>query len=242
MKNRQDDFAKAIFEGITGEKAKESDDVGQTVMELKGSIFVQEIEPKDFKIVVVDKAKKDIKLDKYFNLGFFATEKSGKTIPVGNLASDGKIIANAKENPSWVNLAKHKLATIYTAERGVSKEVGCYITKTDDLNNIPNFKTAISGIPIIIGGKKVSLDEIKAEGYFGNELYDTWHGFLGIRHNKLCHVAMKCDFDEMCWALVALGIYDAIKLDGGGSFIEKDGKILEATAENRRIHNVGTWV
>ena len=46
----------------------------------------------------------------------------------------------------------------------------------------------------------------------------------------------------MCWALVALGIYDAIKLDGGGSFILKNGKILEETNENRRIHNIGVWM
>ena len=52
---------------------------------------------------------------------------------------------------------------------------------------------------------------------------------------------MKCDFGKMCWALVALGIYDAIKLDGGGSFILKNGEIIKATGENRRIHNVGIW-
>ena len=52
---------------------------------------------------------------------------------------------------------------------------------------------------------------------------------------------MKCGFDEMCWALVAFGIYDAVKLDGGGSFILKNGKELEGTTENRRIHNVGVW-
>ena len=60
-------------------------------------------------------------------------------------------------------------------------------------------------------------------------------------HGKLCYVAMKCGFSEMCWALVALGIYDAIKLDGGGSFILHDVKELEGTSENRRIHNVGVW-
>lgn len=234
---RSDDFAKAIYEGITDNTAKESEKVGQTVMELKGSIFVQEIDPKDFKIEVVDAKKKDIPRDSYFNCGFFTSEAGGKTIPVGNLASDGKIISNAKDNPSWVNLAKHKLTTIYTTTDGT-----CSVTKTDDLSAIPNLKTVISGIPIILGGKQVSLDEIKAEGYFGNELYDTWHGFLGIRHGKLVYVAMKCAFNQMCWALVALGIYNAIKLDGGGSFILKNGKVLEETNENRRIHNIGVWM
>ena len=113
--------------------------------------------------------------------------------------------------------------------------------KADNLEGIENLKAAVSGIPIIRSGKYVSLEEIQAEGYFGNELYDTWHGFLGIRHGKLCYVAMKCGFSEMCWAMVALGIYDAVKLDGGGSFILHDGKELIGTGENRRIHNAGVW-
>lgn len=238
---KQDDFAEAIFEGITGSK-KEENDMGQTVMELNGKIYIQEIAPEDFEILVCDEKKKDIKTGNYFNCGYFAIGEGGKTIPVGNLASNGVIIAQAKDNASWLNLAGHKLTTIYTAVRGVSKNTICSLTKTDDLSSIPDLKTAISGIPIIVGGKYVSIEKIKEEGYFGDELYDTWHGFLGIRHGKLVYVAMKCGFDEMCWALVALGIYDAIKLDGGGSFVLKNGKILENTSENRRIHNVGTWI
>ena len=100
---------------------------------------------------------------------------------------------------------------------------------------------AVSGIPIIKNAQRITLDEIKQEGYFGNELYDTWHGFLGIRHGKLVYVAMKCDFGSMVWNLVALGIYDAIKLDGGGSFILHNGKEVIGTSENRRINNVGVW-
>lgn len=241
LKNRTADFAAAIYEGITGEKVKEEKCVEQTVMELKGSIFVQEIFPKDFKIEVVDEKKKNIAKENYFNCGFFTSEESGKTIPVGNLASGGVILSNAKDNPSWVNLAGHKLTTIYTAERGVSKHTSCFVTQTDDISQISGIKTAISGIPIISGGKQVSMEEIKAEGYFGSELYDAWHGFLGIRQDKLCYVAAKCAYSQMCWIMVALGIYDAIKLDGGGSFILKNGEVLKETDENRRIHNIGIF-
>lgn len=240
LKTRQEDFAKAIFEGITGTKAKEETKVAQTVMELNGKIYVQEINPIDFNIITCDCTKKDINLPNYFNCGYFAVEKGDKTIPVGNLMADGKIITQAKDNPDWINLSKKSLTTIFTTKDGE-----CDIAKTDVLDDdimlSRHIKSAISGIPIIVGGKYVSMEQIKSEGYFGNELYDTWHGFLGIRHNKLVYVAMKCGFDEMCWRLVALGIYNAIKLDGGGSFILKNGKILEATSENRRIHNVGVW-
>ncbi len=208
----------------------------QTVMKIPDNVYVQEINPSDFSIKVVDALKKNIGINKYFNLGFFTAEKGEKTIPVGNIASNGVIISSAKDNPSWVNLSGHKLTTIYTTKDGK-----CGIEKTDNLESVAGIKEAISGVPIIVGGKRVSMDDIKAEGYFGNECYDTWHGFLGIRHNKLVYIAMKCGFESMCWTLVALGIYDAIKLDGGGSFILHDEKVLEATNENRRIHNIGTW-
>lgn len=210
--------------------------MARTVMKLPTEVFVQEIEPSSFNIEVCDKRKKNINRNNYFNLGYFTYEKAGNTIPVGNLATGGKIISQAKDNASWINLSRKKLTTIYT-----TKTSSCGIVKTNDLSTIRDLKTAVSGIPIIVDGRYVSLDSIKAEGYFGSELYNSWHGFLGIRHDKLVYVAMKCDFDEMCWALVALGIYNAVKLDGGGSFVLKNDEIIQATSENRRIHNIGVW-
>ena len=233
LKNKQELFAQAIFEGICG---KGESDVPLTVMKLPGEVYIQEISPIDFEIMPCDCSKRDISLPNYFNCGYFAGEKGGKTIPVGNLANNGEILAQAKDNPDWINVAGHKLTTIYTTHDGT-----CGLAKTDDLTTVSGLKTAVSGIPIIVGGKYVPPEDIKAEGYFGDELYNTWHGFLGLRAGKLVYVAMKCGFDEMCWALVALGIYDAVKLDGGGSFILKNGKELEGTTENRRINNVGVW-
>ena len=239
LKDRQDDFAAAIFRGITGEsvqKEKEEMVMEQTVMKLPEEVYVQEINPADFDILVCDCKKRSVGRGKYFNAGFFAAQADGSTVPVGNLAGGGKVIAQAKDNPDWINVAGKALTTIYTTKDGT-----CGLVKTDSLSSIQNLQAAVSGIPIIANGKRISYDEITGEGYFGSELYDTWHGFLGIRHNKLVYVAMKCGFEEMCWALVALGIYDAVKLDGGGSFILHDVKELTGTGENRRIHNVGVW-
>ena len=237
LKNRPDDFARAICEGITGEEAKkEENKVARTVMKLPDEVYIQEINPGDFEIMPCDCSKRDISIPNYFNCGYFAAEKGGKTVAVGNLANNGEIIAQAKDNPGWVNVAGHKLTTIYTLYDG-----SCGVAKTDDLGTVRGLKTAVSGIPVIVGGKYIGLDAIKSEGYFGSELYDTWHGFLGTRHGKLVYVAMKCGFDEMCWAMAALGIYDAVKLDGGGSFILKNGEEIKGTGENRRINNVGVW-
>lgn len=207
-----------------------------TMMKLPSEVYVQEIEPNDFSIKICNCNKRYAKSDDYFNLGFFTYEAGGRTVPVGNLAIDGKIIAQACDQADWINVAKKRLTTVYTTTDGM-----CSMTKTDSLTGLRDLKMAVSGIPIIRNGRYVDLKAIKSEGYFGNELYDTWHGFLGIRHNKLVYVAMRCNFDSMCWALVALGIYDAIKLDGGGSFIIKDDKIIKATDGNRKIHNVGIW-
>ena len=241
LRTRAEDFAAAIFYGLTGQEAQaESTTQAQkqsvTAMELPDGTFVQEIAPADFEIVVRDCTKRGVCLPNYFNCGYFAVEKGGKTVPVGNLASGGEILAQAKDNPSWINVAGHKLTTIYTTNDGT-----CGIMKTDVLSSISGLKSAISGIPVIVGGKYVPLEEIKSEGYFGDELYDTWHGFLGLRAGKLVYVAMKCGFEKMCWALAALGIYDAVKLDGGGSFILYNGGELAGTSENRRLHKVGVW-
>lgn len=198
------------------------------------SKYVYEISPGDFKIVACDTGKKNLNHKHYFNLGFFA--QGDGTIPVGNLAADGKIIAHAKTNASWLNLAGHKLTTIYTTKDGK-----CGITKTDDLTTIAGLQAAVSGVPITVGGKQITMAEIKSEGYFGSELYDTWHGFLGIKNGNLVYVGMKCGFTDMYDNLKSLGIDNAIKLDGGGSYILKTPEATVVTDGNRRIHNIGVF-
>ena len=208
---------------------------GQTVMELE-HVFVQEIFPTSFGIHKCDRRKRGIPVSNYFNLGFFAQDKNG-TVPVGNLADWGNILAQSADNPSWVNLYNKQLTTLYVKMDG---QFG--ITKTNRLTTIDNLKTAVSGIPILQSGTPVNMETIKSEGYFGNELYDTWHGFLGLRGDSIVYVAAQCDFGQMPWILLSLGIRDAIKVDGGGSFIlVNNGVELIGTPENRRINNIGMW-
>ncbi len=63
----------------------------------------------------------------------------------------------------------------------------------------------------------------------------------GLRDVIPVYVAAKCGYGSMFWILRALGITDAIKLDGGGSFILRNENFAVSTPENRRIHNVGIW-
>lgn len=227
-----DEIAAAIADGIGDEKGETS--VPLTVQKLD-NIYIQEIYPPDFGIFVCDCSKRDVAVDNYFNLGFFAVGADGETIPIGNLADSGQIICQAKDNADWINVAHKQLTTLYVKNDG-----SFGVTKTDTLEG-KNIKTAVSGIPIVLGGKPSTMEDIKAEGYFGNECYDTWHGFLGLRGSDIVYAAARCDFGQMPWILIALGVRDAIKVDGGGSFILHNGKELIGTGENRRINNVGMW-
>lgn len=198
-------------------------------------IHAQVILPKDFKILQTDRRKSDIAEKNFANAGYFALLGGGGTVPIGNLVIDGCVITSAATQAAWLNTHGHTLSTI-----------------TVDWKNKPHFvrkgdfkegevKYAVSGIPIIKNGYKVSLADIKKEGYFGNELYNTWHGFLGVRGEKLIYIAAKVNFNLMPYLLEVFGISDGIKLDGGGSFILKSGDFVKQTAENRRINNIITW-
>ncbi len=207
------------------------------VTKLPTSVYVKEIDPDRFEVRVCDCLKRNVPdATNYFNLGFFAMEGSGKTVTIGNVVSDGEIISSANANANWINVANKSLSTIY-----VTNDEACGMLKTKYAHKIPDCTCAISGIPVVRNGAKISMNSIKTEGYFGNELYNTWHGFLGIRDYKLVYVAAKCEYDQMYPLMMSLGIKNAIKLDGGGSFILKEGDILQATSGNSRINSVGIW-
>ncbi len=229
--------AAAIFEGITGEKSekKEVSNAPKTVYSLN-DVHVQVIDHWNFKLKRVNQNKKDIEEDNFANAGYFAKSSDGSTIPVGNLVIDGKVITDAKSQADWLNTFGKKLTTLV-----IHNDNKAEFVVTDDMTSVSDVKYAISGIPIIRNGYKVSMEDIKAEGYFGNELYDTWHGFIGIRDNRLVYVVAKLDFELMVYLLEVLGIKDAIKLDGGGSFILHNGAFEVATEENRKIDNIIVW-
>lgn len=200
------------------------------------NIHTQVILPSAFKIKVVDVRKKSIKETNYATGGFWAPLGKGSTFPVGHLVVNGEIISNAATNPAWVNVAKHELTTliVYNDNRVEMKSIS-------DISQIPNVKYAVSGIPILNGGYSVDTPLVIAEGYTGSELYNTWHTFLGIRDGKIVLVGAKCTHTQMPFLMEVLGLNDAIKLDGGGSFIMHSMDFTTNTAENRRIHNVITW-
>lgn len=220
----------------TLQKRKEETAMPLTVQKLD-EVYVQTIDnPLSLGFHIFDCKKRSVGVPNYFNAGFFAQNADGSTVPVGNLADCGWVFSQSKDNADWINVAKKKLTTIYTTNAGE-----CGMVQMDDISTIFDLRAAISGIPIARGGQQVSMDEIRAEGYDGSELYDTWHGFLGLRDGIPVYVAAKCGHESMFWILRALGIKDAIKLDGGGSFILHNGEEIISTSEDRRINNCGMW-
>lgn len=199
-------------------------------------VHTQVILPSAFKIKVVDAKKKSIKETNYATGGFWAALGDGSTLPVGNLVVDGKIKSNSATNPNWINVANKSLTTLVVYTDGQVE-----MLVTNDTSKVPNVKYAISGIPILHNGYSVPLENVKAEGYNGSELYNTWHTFLGIRDGKIVLVGAKCTHAQMPFLMEVLGLNDAIKLDGGGSFIMHSMDFTTATSENRRIHNIITW-
>lgn len=235
--NKQQDFAQAIADGLFEHVGHKKENVTvskpRTIYKITDT-YKQEIYPPNLGFYQCDCPKNNVDVDNYFNAGFFALTDKG-TIPVGNLVDSGIIYAQSKDNPSWINVARKELTTLYVKNDGTFG-----ISKMANLEN-KNIKTAISGIPITRNRKQVSMDEIKSEGYDGSELYNTWHNFLGIAGNDIYLVSKKCAYEEMHWLMVSIGLTDVVKLDGGGSFVLSNGEIIETTDGNRRINNVGMW-
>lgn len=205
-----------------------------TIYSLDG-IKAQVIWPDAFKIKVVDKKKQSISEYNYASGGFFTTLKNGSTYPVGHLVVNGDVISNAATSPDWVNLSGKALTTLI-----VHKDNSLEMKRVWDISKELDVKYAISGIPILRDGWN-KIHQFSEEGYFGNEMYTTWHNFIGIRDDDIVLVGARLGRDLMPYLIEVLGIKDCIKLDGGGSHILHSGDLTVKTSENRRIHNIITW-
>lgn len=227
-------------------------------------IYIVEVPAKDFSIVMCDKRKKNAGTKNYCNAGFFATFREGGsnfTLPVGHLVCDfevdnkyvkyyckerGEFITNDKfqfDNGKWPY-----------SNPFYGNAVSTLIVK-DDTASIVDTKTlpfgidyAISGVPIMNKGFDVKFATyVKNQGWDGSTLYGTWHIFIGLKQDgKTIYVmGMKTRTGNMILSaeafkkFKALGMYNVIKLDGGGSFhMNVNGKAVASTSENRLINTI----
>lgn len=217
---------------------------------------IVEVPAKDFGVRLVDRAKKTAYSGNYCNAGFFGNYNEGRdrfTLPVGHT-----VAAMATDN-KWVN---H-----YCAQRGkvsggklVYAEPGRTETTLFVRGNLADMGElsappegcayAIAGVPVLRQGKAVSWATAKAQGWEASSLYATWHIFAGYGQDrsKITVAALRTTTGNLISSgegakkLAALGLREAIKLDGGGSTILKvGGKTPVCTAGNRRICTVLTF-
>lgn len=222
----------------------------------RGNTHVVEVPVKDFAVRLVDRAKKTAYSGNYCNAGFFGNYNEGRdkfTLPVGHT------VATMATDNKWVN---H-----YCAQRG--KVTGDKLVYADpgrtettlfvrgglaDMGEVSappeGCAYAIAGVPVLRQGKAVSWATAKAQGWEASSLYATWHIFAGYGQDrsKITVVALRTTTGNLISSgegakkLAALGLREAIKLDGGGSTILRvGGKTPVCTAGNRRICTVLTF-
>lgn len=200
----------------------------------------------DFKIVYWDARKRTTLHKNYCNAGYFGWNANGSTTPGANLVIDGKIKSQCYTSPSWQNFSKKKVSTFI-----VTNDNQCSIQVVDRVDNIPNVKYAISGLPVTKNYNDVSWANFaKPQGWFGNELGATKHIFLSFKDGYvyIFGFATKTKnnpynaLTEVWKKLKSYNFKDIIMLDGGGSYIlNVNGKAVDYTSENRRINTIITF-
>ena len=234
---------------------------------IKNSIHIVEVPVSEFHIVMCDKPKKSASKKDYANCGFFGTYKeNGKlfTLPVAHLVCDfdadnvctrrycnergkfkgpDKFVFDASKFDDLGEFSGKKITTLMVY--GGSATMMDVQTLPDDLDY------AVSGVPIMRDGTDVKFATyVTAQGWTAGSLYPTWHTFIGLKQDgKTIYVmGMKTTTTNMIKSaeafkkFTALGMYNVIKLDGGGSFyMNVGGKGVASTSENRLINTIITF-
>lgn len=222
----------------------------------RGGAHIVEVPIKDFAVRLVDRAKKSAYSGNYCNAGFFGNYNEGRdkfTLPVGHTVSTfeaaSKWARHYCEERGKVSGGKLVYAEPGRTETTLFVRGG--LADMGELSAPPEgCAYAIAGVPVLRQGKVVSWATAKAQGWEASSLYATWHIFAGYGQDrsKITVVALKTTTGNLIASgegakkLAALGLREAIKLDGGGSTILKvGGKVPVSTAGDRRICTVLTF-
>lgn len=222
----------------------------------RGGAHIVEVPVKDFAVRLVDCAKKTAYSGNYCNAGFFGNYNEGRdkfTLPVGHtvaaMATDNKWVTHYCTQRGKVSGGKLVYAEPGRTETTLFVRGG--LADMGEVSAPPEgCAYAIAGVPVLRQGKAVSWATAKAQGWEASSLYATWHIFAGYGQDrsKITVVALRTTTGNLIASgegakkLAALGLREAIKLDGGGSTILRaGGKTPVCTAGNRRICTVLTF-
>lgn len=227
----------------------------------QNGVKIIECAPSEFSVKLMDKTKKNLGYSTYVNAGYFGGFKENGeyfTLPSNHLIADyeatgkmekkycqerGKFIGNKFYFDSYSfgragDQFYHKSLTTFVIKNGVPSIY--------DMGTLDTSATyAVVGIPVIKNGEDVKwLTYVKPQGWSGGELYGTYHIFLGLKKNSntiyimdWCSTSSNLIYSgEAYKKFSAMGFYNLIKLDGGGSEIMKyNGLVKHALSENRQI-------
>lgn len=223
---------------------------------IESGIRIVEVTAQDFRVILYDGKKKAMGPNRC-NAGFFGGYKEQGdlfTLPVGHLIADyeassewtrkycqergaikgGKVYHNANAYPNTFKGKRLSTLVVSGARANIL-----------DLLQVPDtYEYAISGVPVVRDGKAVEYVAAQTQGWEDSSLYGTMHIFAGIKSQTATSVyimAMKTTSGnllkskEVYRKFQAIGMWDVIKLDGGGSFYFNAAGNTLATAENRRV-------
>lgn len=217
------------------------------VNKVSSTFWIVECPVSDFRVTMLNAAKKVSGKKNYANASFFSyfDEKSPKghfTLPIGHVVCDCNL-DTSKGNHYWCN---H-----YMRERGPSSGSRCCfdgsawsymnpqfhgkslttltikngVANIQDLRSIDlSYTYAIMGVPLMKNGADVSwANYVKPQGWLGSELYATYHTILAIKEPN-AKVIYIIGWKSTTGNLVSSGeAYKKLKAYGFYSAIKLDG-------------------
>lgn len=214
---------------------------------------------KSFRIVYHDATKADANYYYYVNAGFFGNFKASSgtiyTLPVANLVCDpwnvpvegrAQMLKHIKNNKIFWSCADNhsdqfkgkKVSTLIIPEKGDPYVADVAAPPVD-------CQYAISGVPAVRNGDDVDYyNYVKPQGWDESCMRATFRNWIGVRNGELWLITGNTTTNNYIygmefWKKVKNEQFDDIlTLDGGGSYIYRNGPSIKKTAENRRVNNL----
>lgn len=233
----------------------------------EGDIEVRKVPVSQFSIEYWNKDKATIPSNStYDNGGYFGKDSELGTYPVANLKCD--IDANTLSDLEKYYFITTKergriedtkliveSKTAPTSDSFYNKYISTLLTYADGTANIQNINTvpqeatyALAGAPVMVDGKDVSwASQVAVQGFDKSIARPTWHRFLCMTADNryIYNVSLKTTSSNLWYSseaynrLKSMGFIQAIKVDGGGSFINAEqGNIVLIDGAHRIINNI----
>ena len=227
---------------------------------IKNDIRIAEVPVKDFRILLFDKTKKSMGINQC-NAGYFgAYSEMGEwfTLPSAHLVADyaatskwtRKYCAERGKfngNRFTYDCSKWKWQNEFYGKSVSTLLIKNYKASIEEVVSVPTCQYAVSGVPVLIGGKYYGKDKAYAQGWNSSNLRATWHTFVGLKTanaDTVYVMALKTttsnllDTSAVANKFKDLGFRDVLKMDGGGSFYFNASGTTISTAENRRVCSI----